>query len=275
MSEHDAILESGDHPATVESIRDDLRALGVEPSATLLVHSSLSALGWVCGGPVAVVDALSFVDTLVMPAHSSSNSDPAHWVDPPVPDSWWQTIRTSMPPHDSGAPTRGMGTIPEYFRTLPGVRRSDHPACSFAARGTHAARIVDGHVLDEPLGEGSPLARLYDLDALVLLLGVGHDRCTSLHLAEHRAAYPGKRFIDEGSAVRRDGKREWVTYRALHSDAAGFAAVGEAFGARAHTGKVACATAMLMSQRELVDFAAAWFEENRSDGQARDAASSS
>ena len=60
MSERDAV-EKSTRPATVDSIKDDLRRLGVEPGMTLLVHSSLSAVGWVSGGPVAVVQALEGV----------------------------------------------------------------------------------------------------------------------------------------------------------------------------------------------------------------------
>ncbi len=34
--------------------------------------------------------------------------------------------------------------------------------------------VTAGHTLEFGLGEGSPLARVYDLDGFVLLLGVGH-----------------------------------------------------------------------------------------------------
>ena len=54
MSEKE-IVEKTEVPATVESLRADLCALGVEPGMVVLVHSSLSAMGWVCGGAVAVI----------------------------------------------------------------------------------------------------------------------------------------------------------------------------------------------------------------------------
>lgn len=86
-----------------------------------------------------------------------------------------------------------MGVIPDTFRKQRGVMRSSHPQVSFAAWGANAGDIVTGHDLDNGLGEHSPLARIYDRHGWVLLLGVGHERNTSLHLSEHRASYPGKK----------------------------------------------------------------------------------
>ena len=60
---------------------------------------------------------------------------------------------------------------------------------SFAAWGKHAEFVTDGHSLDNGLGETSPLARVYDLDGYVLLLGVDYDSNTSFHLAEYRAPH--------------------------------------------------------------------------------------
>jgi len=195
MSEIDAIKLDGDQPVTVSSLVTDLFALGLKPGMTVIVHSSLSSLGWVCGGAVAVIQALESVlgpaGTLVMPTHSGDLSDPAEWQHPSVPQVWWESIRQTMPAFDPDlTPTRGMGAIPECFRTQPGVRRSLHPQVSFAAWGRQAQAITANHPLDFSLGDGSPLARLYDLDGWVLLLGVGHDNNTSLHLAEYRATYP-------------------------------------------------------------------------------------
>ena len=85
MTERD-VIERTSAPITPLSLADDLRALGVEPGMTLLVHSSLSALGWVCGGPQAVVMALQAAlgpeGTLAMPTHSGERSDPALWQHP-------------------------------------------------------------------------------------------------------------------------------------------------------------------------------------------------
>ena len=167
MTEAEAVALA-DAPRTRASLAADLRALGVQAGDVLLVHSSLSRLGWVAGGPVAVIqalqDAVTPAGTLVMPTFTLHLSDPANWHNPPVPPSWWNTIRAEMPAFDPAlTPTRGMGRIAELFRTWPDVKRSNHPHSSFAAWGEHAEIITADHPLTFSLGEGSPLARVYDL----------------------------------------------------------------------------------------------------------------
>lgn len=270
MSEADTIARTGALPVTVPSLVADLQALGLLPGMTVLVHSSLSAIGWVSGGPVAVILALEQVlgpeGTLAMPTHSGDLSEPALWQAPPVPEPWWQVIHDTMPAFDPAiTPTRWMGAIPECFRSQPGVLRSNHPQVSFAARGPNAAFITQGHQLADSLGERSPLARLYDLDAWVLLLGVGHDSDTSLHLAEYRTDHPGKRWVHQGGPVMIDGVRRWVPFEDLDVNSDDFEQIGAAFAATGAVaqGRVGCASCQLMRQRPLVDFGATWIAANR------------
>ncbi len=61
MSEAAVIARTGSRPVTVETLVEDLTALGLQRGMIVLVHSSLSSLGWVCGGPVAVIRALETV----------------------------------------------------------------------------------------------------------------------------------------------------------------------------------------------------------------------
>ena len=249
----------------------DLRALGVRPGMTLLVHASLSALGWVCGGAptatLALGDVLGAAGTLVMPSHSSQCSDPMEWTEPAVPAAWWARIRADMSAYDPRrTPSRGMGRIAECFRTLPGVLRSAHPQLSFAALGPRAAAITATHALADGLGEQSPLAVLYALDARICLLGTGYDSCTALHLAEHRAgpSATGRQLC--GAPIIDDRRRVWRRFSCLDYDSNDFDAIGrdyEAADSSWRCADVGHARSTLIALRALVDFGALWMARHR------------
>ncbi len=256
-------------PYTASSLGADLRALGVRPGDVLLVHSSAHSLGFVAGGPQAIVAALLDVlgpeGTLAVPTHTPENSDPAGWLNPPVPESWWQAIRAQTPGFDpSRTPSRWMGVIAETVRTWPGAQRSDHPQVSFAAVGPHAASITSGHRLDGALGENSPLGAIYRLNGKVLLLGCGHDSNTSLHLAEWRQK-SSPRGVNGASVRRPDGTSQWITWTDVTEDTDDFERLGAAFeeSVGLSAGVVGNAAARLMSQRAVVDFATAWIPAHR------------
>lgn len=274
-----AAIEASDRPATTRSLVAELRSLGVADGMTLLVHASMSALGYVAGGAQTVVDSLLETigeeGTLVVPTHSAGLSEPSLWRNPPVPESWWSEIRDATPAFDPLAtPTRHMGAVVDTFRHYPGVRRSGHPQVSFAALGPNRDSVIGDHSLARPLGERSPLARLYDLDGSILLLGVGHANNTSLHLAEYRAEYPDKVWVTQGAPVTIDGERRWVTFEDLDGEDDDFAALGAAFaetGAE-RRGPIGAGEARLMKARDLVDFAVDWMAEHRAGGAATVAA---
>ncbi|WEV28912.1 AAC(3) family N-acetyltransferase [Streptomyces sp. 71268] len=252
---------------TGDSLTTELRDLGVRPGETLLVHSSLSSLGWVCGGaPVvvaALLDVLGTTGTLVVPTHTSDNSDPAGWSQPPVPAQWWPTIRAALPAYDP-ATSRSyrVGAIPETARTWPGAARSAHPQTSFAAIGARARAIVDGHALDCRLGERSPLARLEEAAARVLLLGVGYDSCTAFHLAEYRL--PGQR-VRNSFAVATPAGRRWSTVWDTSISDDRFDELGAAFEKERPVlcGPVGGAEARLFPLADAVAYATGWLAEHR------------
>ena len=257
---------------TIPRLVSHFSELGIHQGMTLVVHSSLSRLGWVCGGGVAVIDApqqvLGADGHLLMPTHTPDLSDPANWVNPPVPQTWWQEIRETMPPFEAAVtPSSGMGVVPETFRCRPGVCRSNHPQTSFAAAGPEAAWFTADHCLQDGLGEQSPLARVYERDGWVLLLGVGHERNTSFHLGERRGLADRLPIVQNGAPLMVEGRREWVPFAEVELDNEDFAALGEKFEAGAtslRTAKVGQGIARLMRQREGVDFATAELPAMRS-----------
>ena len=89
--------------------------------------------------------------------------------------------------------------------------------------------MTENHGLSDIFGDSSPIGRLYGLDGYVLLIGVGYDKNTSLHLADARAEYPGKHTVVESSAIQLNGQRIWKSYETLAVDGEDFPAIGEAF----------------------------------------------
>ena len=270
MTTEDDAIAAVEKPGTVASLTSDLGALGAESGDVVIVHSSLSALGFVAGGAQAVVEALlravGPVGTIVMPTQSGQLTDPANWSNPPIPADWVEMVRDALPLFDSRlTPTRSMGQVVECFRHHEQTMRSPHPILSFAANGPEAEAIVAEHPLTPAFGESSPLGRLYELDAKVLLLGVTHANNTSLHLAETRAQWAAKPTRHEGVPGVVDGSPTWIQYDDVDHDESDFGQIGEHF---ANTGDEVEATVgigvgRLCRQRAVVDFAVGWIEANR------------
>jgi aminoglycoside 3-N-acetyltransferase len=160
-------------------------------------------------------------------------------------------------------PSNGMGAVSELVRTFPGAMRSEHPQMSFAAVGRYAEQITAGHALDGGMGEGSPLARLYDLDATVLLVGTGHANNSSFHLAEYRVPAPRRR--QTAAAVITSRGREWIVYDDVDLDSDDFETLGAAFdpSGRTRFGRIGTADSRLFAQRDAVDFAVEWLRRER------------
>ncbi|WP_253783230.1 AAC(3) family N-acetyltransferase [Gluconobacter japonicus] len=57
MTEAAAVARSGG-PVTQARLTVDFRRLGLEPGMTVLVHTTMSRIGWVCGGARTVIEAL-------------------------------------------------------------------------------------------------------------------------------------------------------------------------------------------------------------------------
>ena len=257
-------------PVTYSDLVSFFGSCGVSRGETLIVHSSLKAAGWIVGGPEvvmrALLDTVGPEGTVMMPSQTWKNLDPSTGVHWEQPEEWWPLIRGNWPAYDPATtPSIGMGLLAETLRTWPGAVRSDHPARSFAAVGQHAKHLTENHDLKNIFGEGSPLAKFYDLDGRILLFGVGHDKNTSLHLAEMRASFP-KTMSTEHSAIMTGGKRVWTSYETPSVDDSDFIELGAAFEKEhsipAH--RLGSADVRLIRQRDLVDFAVRWMNAHRS-----------
>ena len=171
------------------SIVQQLRELDVTEGDVVVVHTSFSALKPVDGGPggfiEALIEAIGSRGTLVMPSMTSDDDHPFDVQVTACPD---------------------MGVVADTFWRRADALRSDNPH-AFAARGPHAERITAAHPIDPPHGVNSPVGRAFELDAKVLLAGVGHDANTTVHLAENLAAVRYRRpqsvtIMDAGGPVR-------------------------------------------------------------------------
>jgi aminoglycoside 3-N-acetyltransferase len=274
MAEKDTIDYSQPAPLTIPSLVSQFQKLPVPQGVPLLVHSSFSSLGWIAGGALAVIEGLvQFLGsqrTLVMPTHTGNLSDPADWENPPVPESWWPYIRETMPAFQPDkTPTWGMGAIPELFRTLPGVIRSTHPWASFAALGPESQFILQDQKLDFSMDDYSPLGRLYQSKAWVMLLGVDYSSNTCFHLAEYRTEWPKKKIFKAYSPCAEPffKERTWASFNEIDFDSDDFPQIGQAFE---QTGKVqhysiGKANVRVFSLVDAVDFACKWIREHRTN----------
>jgi aminoglycoside N3'-acetyltransferase len=173
---------------------EQFRRLGVAPGTVLVVHMSYRAVRPVGGGPAAVIqalrDAVGDEGTIVMPSWGDSDETP------------FDPARTPV--------AADLGVTAESFRRLPGVHRSAHPF-AFAASGPAAGAVTADPLPLPPHRPESPIGRVHELDGQILLLGVGHDANTTVHLAEVLARVPYG--VPKHCTVLQSGRPVRVSYR--------------------------------------------------------------
>lgn len=176
-------------PVSYLDLVEDLKSLGLKAGDQVMLHVSMSKIGWIIGGERTLIEAVMAVisrkGTLVMPSQTGNISDPALWENPPVPASWVEKIRAHMPAYDKDrSPAYAIGRVAEYFRTYPGVERSDHPKNAFAAWGKNTRAILHPHLLGHAFDAESPLGRMLESQFKILMIGTTYDTVTALHYAE-------------------------------------------------------------------------------------------
>ncbi|HLK43827.1 MAG TPA: AAC(3) family N-acetyltransferase [Thermoleophilia bacterium] len=253
-------------------LRADLELLGLRTGSTVLVHASMRRVRPDAGGAATVVAALLDVlgesGTLVVPTQTAWNSTTSpHFraATEGMTGAQFAAYLSDLPAFDPrSSPSSGMGALAEYVRTLDGAVRSAHPQTSFAAAGRLAAELMARHDLDCLLGERSPLAALYRVDARVLLLGTGFDTATIFHLGEWRASTRRRRYRCK-TATAPDATG-WVEFEDLPYDDADFTRLGARFEQETGLvarGAVGSADALLFPARAAADFAQRWVRTGR------------
>jgi aminoglycoside 3-N-acetyltransferase-4 len=154
-----------------------------------------------------------------------------------------------------------LGIVADTFWRLPGVERSEH-CQAFAAAGPEARRITAGPLPLPPHIPESPVGRVHELDGRVLLLGVGHDADTTLHLAELLADVPYR--VPRHCTVLADGRLQRVHYGENDHCCERFALADDWLRTRGlqKEGRVGQAHARLVRSRDIVAVA---LEELRRD----------
>ena len=160
---------------------EDLRRLGVREGDCLMLHSSLSSLGWVEGGAEAVVDALMDAigpqGTLITPAFTQG-AWTEHLAMPDCRDCRGKESCPSQWPSHEGA-------IANAALRRSGHLRGCHPTHSWVANGLRAAEVLcDQQHSPTPCGRGNPFEKLLELDGCIVTLGVGVNTITLWHYFE-------------------------------------------------------------------------------------------
>jgi aminoglycoside 3-N-acetyltransferase len=194
---------------TLAQLTSDLRSAGIQAGDIVMVHSSLSKIGNVDGGPVTVIqsiiDIIASDGTLIMPCYNSAEVMLKDFRRGKLLD-----LRTSP---------SFTGKITESFRTWPGVVRSSHPFSSSCAWGKQAGYITDGHALDPHVCHAdSPVGRVLKLKGQIVGigisiaqgLGVAHyleDTWDGFPFEVHTPPFPLKYIDPDGKIVEREISR--------------------------------------------------------------------
>jgi len=230
--------------------------LGLQPGDLVYVHTSLKSIGPINGGANTLIEAFLSVlgpnGTIAVPTHTLSYEHSGY-------DSPYNKTATSCLP--------AVGTFPDIFWRYPGAKRSGHGSHSSAAIGALCDYLTDNHDPRNALGYNSPLRRVYEKNGKILLLGVGQNRNTTVHLAESMARMPYVKLpyaLEWGNCVIvEDGgnidRFEQIEYPGCSSE---FNIVNDLMGDHIKSGRIGSADSALMDAKKLVDTVIAALDAN-------------
>ncbi len=163
---------------TKQELKNMIKEMGIEPTDTVFIHSSMKSIGEVLGGADTVLDA--FMEYLVnglliMPTHT------------------WGSMSESHNVYDPSKEPSCVGILTNLLMKREGVVRSLHPTHSVAAYGKDSIEYVKGEEeVTTPCAVGGCYDRLRERNAKILLLGVNHIRNTFIHGVEEILQVPDR-----------------------------------------------------------------------------------
>lgn len=262
---------------TSGELADALASVGLPAGHVVMVHARLSAFPWIVGGAEGVMRAL--LDAVgpegTIAAYAGWEDNPYHLAEWPADRQ--AAYRKGMPPFDPAVSEarRNHGRLPERIRTWPGACRSVHPEANLVAVGTCAGWLTGSDLDDDPYGEQSPLARIVEADATILLLGAPLSALTLVHHAERIAAAEPKRWASYEMPIRHHGSTSWHRFHTIDTsqgaynyhpftgdvgyiEAIACSALDAGIGRQA---AIFGATCHLFPARQLVEHARTWIEQ--------------
>ncbi len=163
---------------TAKMLKEQIAGMGLSGTETILIHSSMKAIGVVEGGADTVLDVLTayFKDGLLLfPTHT------------------WNTVNERNPVYDPAKEPSCVGLLSNLSLKRSGAVRSLHPTHSIAGIGENAANYLAGEeYCNTPCTPGGCYDRLRDCDGKILLIGVGHARNTFIHSVEEVLNVPNR-----------------------------------------------------------------------------------
>jgi aminoglycoside 3-N-acetyltransferase len=249
---------------------DQLKMLGLKSGDLIMLHASMRAIGQILGGPdqvhQAIMECIQPAGTLMM--YLGTEGEQVYYALARGDFSAREEteILAYCPIFDrySARARRSHGILAEFFRTWPGTMCSDNPGARMAAMGAKADWLVANHPLNYGYGPGSPLAKLYENNGKILLLGSDLDQVTILHYAEHIAPIKNKRLSHFKAPFLKDGQRVWCEVEEFDTSTGirqwpdrFFATILEKYIQEndIKSAKIGNALSYLISAKSLVDFA--------------------
>ncbi len=163
---------------TKQNIHEQLQKMGILPTDTVLIHTSLRAIGPVEGGADGLIDAfLGYLSEglFLVPTHT------------------WATV--NQPPHiyNVKETVPCIGTLPKIAAGRKDGFRSLHPTHSIWGCGKDAKIFLqEEEHAQTPASPGGAWDRLAEAGAKILLIGVGLDKNTFIHSVEEVAQIPDR-----------------------------------------------------------------------------------